>query len=127
MKVNADLFYSREDEWVRREGEIAWIGITDYAQDALGEIVFVELPEPGANVRVGDACAVIESVKAASDIYIPVSGTVLQVNEVLAASPEKINEDAYGSWICTVQMEDPSELDALMDAAAYEAYRGKEG
>ena len=120
-EIPGDLKYSKSHEWVRLEadGEVV-IGITDHAQEQLGDLVFVELPETGQEVEAGGECAVIESVKAASDVYSPVSGEVTAVNGVLADTPEVINQDAFGDgWICRVRMTDPAELDALLDAAAY--------
>ncbi len=122
VKVIKGLRYSKEHEWVKVDGNRAIIGITDYAQDSLGDIVFVDLPEVGRNVQVGDAVAVVESVKAASDVYSPVSGTVVEVNTALEASPELINQDPYENWILILEMSDPGELDALMDAESYERF-----
>ncbi|NLO82116.1 MAG: glycine cleavage system protein GcvH [Clostridiales bacterium] len=122
MKVVEGLKYTKDHEWVKVDGSKAIIGITDYAQDALGDIVFVDLPQPGSVVNAGDAPAVVESVKAASDIYSPVSGTIIEVNTELENSPELINEDPYQNWIMIVEMKDPGELDALMDAAEYEEF-----
>jgi len=115
MEVKNDLFYSNDHEWVRVEGEKAYIGITDYAQHSLGEIVYVELPEVGDEFAAGDVFSVIESVKAASDSYLPVSGKIVEVNE-----------DPYGSWIVVVEMSDKSELDDLMNAQEYEEFCSKE-
>lgn len=126
MEIKQGLYYSEENEWVRVDGNMAYIGITDFAQDALGEIVFIELPDVDDTLKIGDAFSVIESVKAASDAYLPVSGTVKLVNEELEASPEMINEDPYGSWIVAVDMVDVTELEGLMDAAAYEEFCSKE-
>ncbi|MDW8479014.1 MAG: glycine cleavage system protein GcvH [Xanthomonadales bacterium] len=122
-EIPGDLRFLRSHEWVRRdEGRRAVIGISDYAQAQLGDLVYVELPRVGERVRAGDACAVVESVKAASDVYSPVSGTVVAVNESLGDKPETINEDAYGEgWLFVVEMEDPSELDELLDADGYAA------
>lgn len=122
MKVIEGLRYSKEHEWIKVEGNRAIIGITDYAQDSLGDIVFVDLPEVGRNVQAGDAIAVVESVKAASDVYSPVSGTVVEVNTALEASPELINQDPYENWIFVVELSNTGELDALMDAEAYERF-----
>lgn len=126
MEVKKGLYYSEDNEWVRVDGDEAFIGITDFAQDALGEIVFIELPEVGDEFSAGDSFSVIESVKAASDAYLPVSGTITQVNEELEDSPETINEDPYGSWIVAVKLADASELDELMDADAYEEFSSRE-
>lgn len=122
VKVIDGLKYSKDHEWVKVEGNKAVIGITDYAQDSLGDIVFIDLPEVGRNVKAGDAVAVVESVKAASDVYSPISGTVVEVNTTLEASPELINQDPYENWILVLEMSDPGELDALMDAKGYERF-----
>lgn len=121
MLVPEDLLYSEEHEWVRREGEgLARIGITDYAQDALGDIVFVELPASGAQLTFNETFGEVESTKSVSDIFAPVSGTITQVNESLEDSPEIINQDPYGEgWICLVQLEDESQLDMLLSPDAY--------
>jgi glycine cleavage system H protein len=108
---------------LRVEGEIATLGITDYAQDALGDIVFLELPNVGQSFAAGDAIGVVESVKAASDVYSPVSGEVVAINQDLTASPEKVNADPYGeAWMIKLKLSNPAELAGLMDAAAYEKY-----
>ena len=122
LKYDPTLKYAETDEWARAEGDIVVVGISDYAQDALSDIVYVELPEVGDEVSAGDAVSTVESVKAASDILSPVSGEIVEVNEALDDSPEIINEDAYDAWIFKVKASDLSELDALMDAAAYEAF-----
>ena len=122
VKVINGLKYSKDHEWVKVEGNRAIIGITDYAQDSLGDIVFVDLPEVGRTVKAGDAVAAVESVKAASDVYSPVSGTVVEVNTSLEASPELINQDPYENWILVLEMSDPGELDSLMDAEGYERF-----
>jgi len=122
VKVINGLKYSKDHEWVKVEGNRAIIGITDYAQDSLGDIVFIDLPEVGRTVRAGDAVAVVESVKAASDVYSPVSGTVIEVNTSLEASPELINQDPYENWILVLEMSDPGELGSLMDAEGYERF-----
>lgn len=127
MKVKKDLLYTNDHEWVKVEGDKAYIGITDYAQNSLGEIVYVELPEIGDEFNAGDVFSVIESVKAASDSYLPVSGKVVEVNEELSDSPELINEDPYGNWIVVVELTDKSELDKLMSAEEYEEFCSKEG
>ncbi len=118
-KVIDGLYYSKEHEWVKVEGKEALIGITDYAQDALGDLVYADCGTVGTTVSAGDAVAVLESVKAASDVYSPVSGTVTRINEDLADAPEKINADAFGNFLFAVELSDKSELDALMDASAY--------
>ncbi len=121
--IPADRKYTQTHEWIRIEGSTAIVGITDHAQDALGDITFIELPKIGATLKMKKECGVIESVKAASDIYAPISGTVTEVNEELEAAPEAINNDPYSEgWIykCTGYKSD--ELDSLMDAKAYEAF-----
>jgi glycine cleavage system H protein len=119
--VPSELKYTKSHEWVRVDDEgIATIGITDHAQELLGDLVFVELPEVGAELGAGAECAVVESVKAASDVYSPVSGEVIEVNETLAEAPETINQDAYDEgWIFRLRLADPGELDALLDADSY--------
>ena len=120
MNVPEDLHYSKDHEWARREGEQVRIGVTDYAQDALGDVVFVQVPEVGAKVALGQSFSEVESTKSVSDIYAPVTGTVVEVNVELGDSPQRLNEDPYGEgWICVLSLDDPSELDQLMDAAAY--------
>jgi glycine cleavage system H protein len=117
-----DLLYHSEHDWARVEGDEATFGITWYAQDALGEVVYFDLPKVGATVSSGEAYAEVESVKAVSDVYAPLSGEIVAVNEGLADQPESINEDPYGKgWLVKVKLSDPSERDSLMDAAAYEA------
>ncbi len=117
------LKYTKEHEWVRVEDDVATIGITTYAQEQLGDVVFVELPEIDAEVEAGNEFAVVESVKAASEVYSPVGGTVVEVNEDLAAKPGLVNEDAEGEgWFVKIKLADPDELDELMDARAYKAY-----
>lgn len=121
--VPGDLRYSKEHEWVRINDDSAEIGITDYAQEELGDITFVELPEVGSKVKEEEVFATIESVKAASDIYAPISGTVAECNNSLNDSPELINESPYEKgWICRVIMSDPGEMDRLMNAPEYSAY-----
>jgi glycine cleavage system H protein len=121
MEVPPGLRYSKEHEWVAIEDSAATIGITDYAQNRLGEIVYVELPAVGDKISKDDPFGVVESVKAVSDIYAPVSGTVTEVNEDLPQSPETVNEDPYGDgWLVKVKMSDPSEVDDLMDQDEYE-------
>lgn len=127
MNIEKGLKYSKEHEWVRVEGNRVYIGITDYAQNALGDVVFVELPETGADLEAGDTLGVVESVKAASDIYTPVSGTVVEVNDELSESPEKINESPYEAWIAVIELNDFSQLDDLMDEYEYEQFCSKEG
>ena len=117
-----ELHYSAEDEWARRDGDIVTIGVTDYAQQQLGDVVFVELPEAGSQVAQGETFGVIESVKAVSDLYAPVSGEVLEINGNLADKPELVNESCYGEgFLLTVRLADEGELDALLDAQGYAA------
>ena len=118
-----NLRYSKEDEWVKLDGDVATIGITDYAQDSLSDIVYLELPAAGASFGAGDIFGVVESVKAASDLFAPVSGEVIEVNDALTDTPEVVNEDPYdAAWMIKVKLADPGEVDDLMDAAAYAAY-----
>ena len=119
MKVLEGLKYSKDHEWVRVEGNKAYLGITDYAQSAMGNIVFVELPEEGAEVGEGESIGVVESVKSASDLYSPVSGIVAEINEELEDTPEKINQQPYESWIAAIELNDAEELDNLMGADDY--------
>ncbi len=122
MNVPEELHYSTDHEWVRRDGDVVRVGITDYAQDALGDIVFVDVPTVGAEVTAGARLLEVESTKSVSEVYAPVSGAVLEVNEALAEAPQLLNEDPYGEgWICAIRMADPAELDGLLDAAAYQA------
>lgn len=123
ISIPSDLKYARSDEWVRLEGDIATIGISDFAQDQLNDIVFVELPEVGAELTQGATFGVVESVKAASDVYVPVAGTITEVNSALQDEPELINSDPYGrGWIIKLKVSDAAPLDALMDADAYRAF-----
>jgi len=123
MDFPIELKYSREHEWVRVEDDTAYIGISSYAQDALGDIVFLELPEVGDEFEKGDVLGVVESVKAVSDLYAPVTGEIVQVNEPLVDSPETINDDPYDDgWIVAMKFTDGEELDELLDADAYEKY-----
>ena len=118
-----DLKYRDSDEWLRIDGDTGTIGISDYAQDQLNDIVFLELPEVGATFAKGDSFGVVESVKAASDLHIPVGGTVTEVNSTAEDDPEILNSDPYGeAWLIKVKMDDPGEADDLMDAATYDAY-----
>jgi glycine cleavage system H protein len=122
MAYPDDLRYSKEHEWVRADGGTATIGITSFAADELGDIVFIELPEVGGQLTQFGTFGVVESVKAVSDLYAPVSGSVVEVNEALREAPELLNSDPFGEgWIAKVELGDPSELDALMDAEAYDA------
>ena len=117
----ADLKYRESDEWIRIDGDTGTIGITDYAQDQLNDIVFLELPEVGTAFKIGDSFGVVESVKAASDLHIPVSGTVTEINSAAEDDPELLNSDPYGeAWLVKVKLDNPTEVDNLMDAAAYE-------
>lgn len=125
-KVIEGLFYSESHEYVKVEGDFAYVGITDYAQHALGNVVYVDMPEVDDEVEADEDFGAVESVKAASDLISPVSGTVVEVNEALENKPELLNEDAFENWIMKVQMSDKSELDALMDATAYEELCNKE-
>lgn len=122
--VVAGLKYSKDHEWIRVEGNKAYVGITDYAQHALGSLVYVELPEVDDTFSAEDNLGVVESVKAASDIIVPISGTIVEVNEAVVDDPGLINSDAFGSWMVAIEMSNPSELDDLLDAAAYEALIG---
>lgn len=124
-----DLQYTKDHEWIRREsgggGETLRVGVTDYAQEALGDIVFVTLPEAGSHVTAGQACGEIESTKSVSDVFAPVTGTVVERNETLDSSPELVNSDPYGDgWMLTIRPDDPSDTTGLLDAAAYEAGLG---
>lgn len=124
-KVLEGLKYSESHEWVKVEGNVAVIGVSDFAQKEMGDITYVDLPEVGDEVVTGEEFGALESVKAASDLFAPVSGEVIEVNEELADTPEKVNEDAYASWIIKVEMSDPSQVDALLDAAAYKTLIGE--
>ena len=124
-KVIEGLYYSESHEYVRVEGDFAFVGITDYAQNALGNIVYVDMPEVDDEVSAEEDFGAVESVKAASDLISPVSGTVVEVNEALEDEPELINKDAFENWIIKVELADKTELDNLMDAAAYEAFCAK--
>ena len=117
--IKEDLRYSDSHEWVKVDGDIATIGISDYAQHALGDIVYVDMPEVGDEVTAGEDFGAVESVKAASDLISPVSGEVVEVNEALEDEPELVNKDAFENWIIKVRLSDPAEVDALLDAAAY--------
>ena len=121
MQYPDDRKYSREHEWIAVDGDTARVGITDYAQDALGDVVYVQLPDVGLEVVANASCAEVESTKSVSEIYSPVSGQITAVNEALTDTPELLNQDPYGEgWVFTVTLADPAELDALMDAAAYQ-------
>lgn len=121
-KVIEGLYYAESHEYVKVEGEFGYIGITDYAQNALGNVVYVDMPDVDDEITAGEDFGAVESVKAASDLLSPVSGTVLEVNEALEDQPELINQDAFENWIIKVELSDTGELDQLMDAKAYEAF-----
>jgi len=125
MNFPAELKYSKSHEWIKMEGDVAVIGISDFAQDALGDVVFINLPEEGDAVTAGESFGDVESVKAVSDIVCPVSGTIVAVNEDIADSPEVLNSDPYGSWL--IKVEGITETEELLDAAAYEAFCAEEG
>ena len=125
MELPEDLRYSTEHEWVRVEGGLAVVGVTDFAQDSLGDVVYVSLPQVGTTIAAGASCAEVESTKSVSDIYAPVSGTVASINEALAGAPELVNSDPYGEgWLFAVEMSDPDETAGLLDAAAYSKLTG---
>ena len=122
MNVPDDLQYTADHEWVRVDGDRVRIGITDYAQDALGDVVFVQVPTLGTQVKAGESFSEVESTKSVSDIYAPITGEVVEVNDDLGDHPERLNEDPYGDgWICTISVGDAGELEGLLDAAAYRA------
>ena len=125
MNFPAELKYTKDHEWMVMEGDIAVVGISDFAQDALGDVVFINLPEVGDTVTAGEALGDVESVKAVSDVNSPVTGVVVAVNEDLVDAPENLNSDPYGSWI--IKVEKITETEELMDAAAYEAFCAEEG
>ena len=120
MTINPDLKYSKSHEWIRMDGDVAVIGISDFAQDALGDLVFVNLPQVGDDVTAGEAFGDVESVKAVSDLMSPVTGTVCEINEELLDAPENLNNDPYGAWI--IKVENVTDTEELLDAAAYEAH-----
>lgn len=122
MDIPNDLLYTDEHEWIRVDGEQAYVGITDFAQHHMGDIVFVELPEVDTEVSAGESVAVVESVKAVSSVYSPVSGTIVEINEELEDSPELLNEDPYANHIVVIQMSNPDELEDLMSPEAYAEY-----
>ena len=125
MNVPADLKYAESHEWMRAEPDgTVTIGITDHAQSALGDLVFIELPKVGRVVKAGEACAVVESVKAASDVYAPIAGEVVGANDALTATPESLNEDAYGAWLFRIKPAEANALAGMLDAAAYEKLIG---
>jgi len=127
MSYPADLKYTKEHEWIKVDGSNATIGITDYAQESLGDIVFVELPKPGSEITAGKTFGTVESVKAVSDLYAPASGTVNEVNGELATAPEKINKEANSTWMVKLTLKNPDELKSLLSAADYEKFVSEEG
>jgi len=127
MPYPADFKYTKEHEWIKPDGKSAAIGITNHAQESLGDIVFVELPKVGTEVSKGKTFGTVESVKAVSDLYAPASGTVTEVNADLATAPEKINQDAHSAWLMKIALKDPSELNSLLGSSDYEAFIAEEG
>jgi glycine cleavage system H protein len=127
MAYPTDRKYTKEHEWIQPNGSTATVGITDHAQESLGDIVFVELPKIGAELAAGKAFGTVESVKAVSDLYAPASGTVTEVNSDLATSPEKVNKDAHGSWMVKIALKNPQELDALLSSVDYDKFVAEEG
>ncbi|MCC7327908.1 MAG: glycine cleavage system protein GcvH [Burkholderiales bacterium] len=126
MNVPTDLKYADSHEWMRAESDgTVTIGITDHAQEALGDLVFIELPAVGRVLKAGEACAIVESVKAASDVYAPMSGEVVAVNDAASSAPESLNEDAYAAWLFRLRPADPGALATMLDAAAYEKFVGE--
>lgn len=122
MQVPSHLRYSSDHEWVSVDGTRARVGITDYAQDALGDVVYVQVPTVGQTFAAGDSFGEVESTKSVSDVYAPVSGTVVAVNEALSGTPEALNQDPYGNgWLCEIEMSEPAQVDGLLDAAGYQA------
>jgi glycine cleavage system H protein len=126
MAYPADLKYTKEHEWIKVEGNIGTIGITDHAQQALGDIVFVELPKPGAAITAGKSFGTVESVKAVSDLFAPVSGTIAEVNQDLSTAPEKVNSEPHQAWMIKVTLTNPSETSGLLSAADYEKFVAEE-
>jgi len=126
MAYPTDRKYTKEHEWIQVNGNSATVGITNYAQESLGDIVFVELPKVGTELTAGKTFGTVESVKAVSDLYAPASGTVTEVNGELATAPEKVNKDAHGAWMVKMTLKNPSELDALLSAADYEKFVAEE-
>ncbi len=126
MAYPADFKYTKEHEWIKVDGTTGTIGITDHAQNSLGDIVFVELPKVGAELKAGESFGTVESVKAVSDLFAPVTGTVTAVNGDLATAPEKVNSDAHAAWMVKVNLKDPSELNSLLPAADYEKFVAEE-
>jgi len=127
MAYPADFKYTKEHEWLKVNGNTGTIGITDHAQNSLGDIVFVELPKVGTEITAGQSFGSVESVKAVSDLYAPISGTVSEVNEALNTSPEDVNKDAHAAWMIKVTLKDPSEVNKLLSAADYEKFASEEG
>jgi glycine cleavage system H protein len=127
MAYPTDRKYTKQHEWIQANGSTGTVGITDHAQESLGDIVFVELPKVGAELAAGKSFGTVESVKAVSDLYAPASGTVTEVNENLATSPESVNKDAHASWMMKITLKNPKELDTLLSAADYEKYVAEEG
>ena len=126
MNIPQDLKYTSDHEWVRIDAGQARVGITDYAQDALGDVVFVEVPAVGSSVEIGGSMGEVESTKSVSDIYAPLTGTVIEVNELLDGTPGKLNEDPYGDgWLCVMSVDDDAQLDGLLDAASYRELIGE--
>ena len=126
MAYPKDYKYTKEHEWIHANGNVATVGITDHAQESLGDIVFVELPKPGAQVQAGKSFGTVESVKAVSDLYAPASGMVTEINEALNQSPENINKDAHSAWMIKMELANPSELNSLLSAEDYEKYIAEE-
>jgi glycine cleavage system H protein len=126
MAYPADFKYTKEHEWIKVDGKSGTIGITDHAQEALGDIVFVELPKPGTKIEAGKSFGTVESVKAVSDLYAPVSGTVTDVNGDLGTAPEKVNSDPHGSWMVKISLDNPTEVNSLLSAADYEKFVAEE-
>lgn len=127
MKVLQDCKYTKTHEWIKVNGNVGFVGISDYAQEHLGDVVFVELPQVGDKYVAGDCFGVIDSVKATSDVYMPVDGVILEVNETLVDSPELLNKDAFENWIMKIEILDPTQLDDLLHADAYEELCNEEG
>jgi glycine cleavage system H protein len=127
MPYPAEYKYTKEHEWIKVEGNNATIGITTYAQDSLGDIVFVELPKAGSEITAGKTFGTVESVKAVSDLYAPATGTVTEVNGALATAPESINKDAHSAWMLKIALKDPSQVNSLLSAADYEKFVAEEG
>ena len=127
MPYPSDFKYTKEHEWIKADGKTATIGITNYAQESLGDIVFVDLPKPGAELTAGKTFGSVESVKAVSDLFAPASGTVTEVNGELNTAPEKINKDAHGSWMVKINLKNPDELKSLLSVADYEKFVAEEG